>query len=700
MASDAGAVNGTTPWTVTPGVREATTPIFGGSHELADRTSGRKRALIPIGRSDLSAWPQPDRNSMTGDDQEAYDRRRRAIEMYAAHCSYGEIFAETEISEGEVRRYIGRCLTSRGTSIAGWFGCVPNANIMGYEREASVDHQLGGGSGGCAGALTQFFDRFPDIKKHMRILLFPPRKGSGKSVYERRITFRNLNQAFLEDAEKAGVKKNEWPFNTDNQGYKSLREWAINLGNAHPEQWVLEREGESAALRLKVGTGTPQLFKASRPFVVVQLDYQKVDCATVFLLKNSHGTEIEIHVPRWYYGILVDENSHAILGAFIGLESNPTEEMALETIHSSVFHEVWGDGDPRHRYNVAPSCFPQAVISELRFYGFAVLKVDNGWANLANNFVNNMISIVGCAVNFGPFYAWWRRSRVENVFKQLTNRSVQRTPSSYGSGPDDPRRSDDPAEAAAAIRLDVEIAAKMLSDAIREYNMSPSAGLNFSTPIEALQGALAQSRLFPSPLPLEAQKNPMLRTVVIECRVAGSLKQGRRPYFELHQVRYTNNTLAWRPDLIGKTLLVYVNILEARDAYASVKVGGEELGKMVPSGPWSEFPHSLRYRISINRAGLTRRGKTRRKNPNDNLIYRPTRPLPAADARQTEAARSPAEVRALIKQVRDAGNYEAMAPVTTSRQQQEIGTKAAANVDSTAEKRTAPVYRLKPLRRR
>lgn len=37
-----------------------------------------------------------------------------------------------------------------------------------------------------------------------------------------------------------------------------------------------------------------------------------------------------------------------------------------------------------------------------------------------------MIDTVGCAVNFGPVRAWWRRSLIERIFGELTRKGLQR----------------------------------------------------------------------------------------------------------------------------------------------------------------------------------------------------------------------------------------------------------------------------------
>ncbi|MFC0134388.1 hypothetical protein CR105_26335 [Massilia eurypsychrophila] len=151
------------------------------------------------------------------------------------------------------------------------------------------------------------------------------------------------------------------------------------------------------------------LLQSIRPYSAVQLDFHKVDSATVIVLKNDHGVEFEVPLSRWHFGLMVEEKFGAALGFCVALELTPSGDSTLEVVSNAL------SSQPHDLADVIAASPGNVLINqlmpELAYQGFSILKVDNGWSNAAHEVVNNIISTVGCAINFGPTRAWWRRNR-------------------------------------------------------------------------------------------------------------------------------------------------------------------------------------------------------------------------------------------------------------------------------------------------
>jgi len=245
---------------------------------------------------------------------------------------------------------------------------------------------------------------------------------------------------------------------------------------------------------------------------------------------------------------------------------------------------------------------------EIAFQGFGVLKMDNAWSNAATEVVDNIIRTLGCAINFGPVKAWWRRHPVERIFGKLSERGLKRLPSTFGSGPKDTRRNK-PVEQAVKFEITIRDLIDVIYACIREHNEEGNEGNNFSSPIGALQHGLnrSDSGVFLQPLPIPAQQDLKLLSHVEVVKVCGSRKNNIRPHVTLGRWKYTNAALANAYDLIDRQLIVYCDRRDVQVANATVLETGEQLGAL--QGPANKQGHhiSWRNRALMNQAGLSQR---------------------------------------------------------------------------------------------
>lgn len=572
-------------------------------------TLGARRRIIPLAARRLELWPRPDEFALSEEVLLRYRPRFQAITQYVAGSPFETIRKKTGLGEDEVQRLAKRCVTAHPDGdIYGFRALLPRTRIKkDYERIAVVEHAKGGGHGGCAGALEQLLVRFPDVRAKVHQLFFD--EHSKDILPEARVPITALHRTFKTTLRNLGLTDYDWPFNTENCGYRALCTYCENLQLTEAQHAALSRSGTEAARRSAVGTGKKTLIPDLRHFSFAQLDFHKVDAASVIVLRNDFGVELEVPVSRWHVGLLVEEHGAIVLGCYVALERTPSADSTLEVLDSALRPEEVDDAAGDNSVRVTrEKVLLRELMPEFNYQCFAALKVDNAWSNAAHEVVNNVMDTVGCAVNFGPVRAWWRRHLIERIFEKLTQRGLQRLPSTHGKGPGDPR-SRDPNAKAIKFRILLSDLIGIIHSCIREHNTEGNEGLEWASPLQTARAALdhPSSGLILQPLPSLTQRSLWLTMHIEEVTVRGSVERNERPYFVTDRCRYTNDKLAHSPWLIGKNLLIYVDRRRCKTVYATIKETGERLGLMIPPARWAKSNCTWRDRKLFNRSGMAAR---------------------------------------------------------------------------------------------
>jgi hypothetical protein len=565
----------------------------------------RNRSLIPQSLSDLSLWPAPDERAFDDETKANYLRRRRAVQMYADGMKHDNIAEATGLPRQAVCKLVHRCLIiAADGGIVGFRALVPWQRLAGYERKQPIVRQLGDGSAGCAGALTLLFSRFPEVEQAIRYSYLGDPDGG---VPNGRISYTALHGEFLDALRELDFTERDWPFNTKDYGYGALRAYCIRLLTEEPIRWLGARSGEEAVRRHGVGSGFRSIFPKLRGYGACQLDFHKVDAASVIIIETDTGARLPVPVTRWHIGFLIEERYNLVLGAFAALEATPSGDSVLEVIDTAL-RPCEGEGAVSCHLTVDGKVFPLQLIPEIAYQGFSVLKMDNAWSNAATGVVDNIINTVGCAINFGPVKAWWRRHPIERIFGELTKRGLQRLPSTFGSGPDDTKRSN-PLEKAVKFEITIQDLLDVIHGCIREHNDDVNEGIDFASPMTALQHSLRtpDSGVFLQPLPRGAQEDFRLLSHVEVVTVRGSRDKNIRPYVTLGRWKYTNTALAASYELIDQQLLAYCDLRDVQVVHATVLATGEQLGALLAPVGRRDQHISWRTRALMNIAGLSLR---------------------------------------------------------------------------------------------
>jgi putative transposase len=637
----------------------------------------RNRSLIPQGLSDLTLWPAPDERTFNDEKKAAYIRRRLAVQMYADGMTHDDIRKATSLPRQTICKLVHRCLTAGDDGkIAGFRALVPWQRLAGYERTLPIMRERGDGSAGCAGALTLLFSTFPEIEQSVRSNFF----GGSGGMSRGRISYTALHGEFLDALREAKFTERDWPFNTKDCGYKSLRAYCLGLLKEETTRWFGARSGEEAVRRHGVGSGFRSVFPKLRGYGACQLDFHKVDAASVIIIETETGARLPVPVSRWHIGFLIEERYNLVLGAFAALERTPSGDSVLEVINIALRPSV-GKGAVSCHLTADGKVFPLQLMPELAYQGFSVLKMDNAWSNAATGVVDNIINTVGCAINFGPVKAWWRRHPIERIFGELTQRGLQRLPSTFGSGPSDTKRSD-PLGNAVKFEITIRDLLDVIHGCIREHNDDAKEGIDFAAPLQSLQHSIRtpDSGVFLQPLPLNAQNDFRLLCHVEVVTVRGNRKKNVRPHVTLGRWKYTNPMLASAYDLIDRQIVVYCDLRDVQVVHATVLATGEQLGALqAPSGRLGQHV-SWRTRALINQAGLSERN-----HRNDTSVASNWREAKEESLRENKN----------LTRKRKRASKEALELAKLISEQDRLSTRDKA-VDATSEKLVPPLSEPKP----
>jgi len=276
-------------------------------------------------RIPTAAWPTVDFSGFDQDIRADAENRALAVRLYEQGTPLDSIARMTGLQRQQVSRLFARCQTvAPDGKIYGYRALVPGTRIKPYTRSAPVIHARGDGSGGCAGAFTNLLKRYPGLERFI-LDEFIPATLKRKEQHAR-ITVANLHGKVVTWLKGQGLTDNEWPFNTQNEGLESLRRYCDALLYTHEARWIKARAGANAAMRNHIGRGAPPVFTPLRPFTAVQLDFHKVDAASIITITNPYGVDIDVPLPRWHIGLLFEERFELILGVVIALEKTPSSD--------------------------------------------------------------------------------------------------------------------------------------------------------------------------------------------------------------------------------------------------------------------------------------------------------------------------------------------------------------------------------------
>lgn len=550
------------------------------------RRSEVSRRNIPPELRDMRQWKPIDTSQMTAEERE------RLQSLQVATCEYVEgkpvkpwlkLAGE---SHAEFLRKLNRSVlrTAHG-GIVGWAAFVPHAIRMPYRRRKDTSGQR---PQGLSGALYMCFDRVERLQATLTAEILKQRTYQ---PHEARVAKKDLHSQFIDLCTKAGLGKEDWPFNTRNEGRRAIARFFDRVLVDFYEQGVRSRAGEAAASKLRTGTGHARLLRPEHPYDIVEMDAHSLHLIGSVGLPKPDGLIEYIPIERLQLLLLCDVRSSLILGYAVVIRRDCKSDDILDAVYSCL--APWR---PRslclsvHQYDEGAG-LPSGILDEAAGCGFAILCVDNALINWAGVIFDRIVPRVGCAVNWGPVHSWMRRPLVERIFGELERLGFLRMPSTTGSHPKDPRR-EKAEQKARALRIHFEVILDILDLEIARFNRSRSEG-KFGTPrMDILRQYLQRPELgFNAPkLPVADGLHPDLDVTI---DVGFVRAKNEHPYTKYGRIRYRGTELAGRYDLIDKRIVRHVRRSNVRTIELYDLGTGIHIDTATAEWPWSDYDVSL-----------------------------------------------------------------------------------------------------------
>lgn len=546
-----------------------------------------RRRLTPE-QKNYKNWPQIDLESLQPEVRAWVENRRNMIFRYLDGEKVNDVCFEHHYSRKELHKILAKCLSFHNDGrIFGERGFLQGEGRKPYTRVANVANNQ---KNGYTGAFKQLLERHPRIRQMIHDSVMN-RKQKGE-INEPRIPigtalYQKVRNALLNE----GLKGGDYPFNTSDQGRRSLYNYVDKLFDSYPRQMIKARHGKESSRRYGSGH-IDQRPPTVRPLARVQMDTHIFDEIDTVLIEHPWGGFTEVPIERCCAPFIMDEASRAILGFSVALSKKPSQEDILACIEDAL--TPWEPLEltiPGLRYPEPSYGYSPAMVGAQ----WDATLFDNEWANLAYSVTDTLMDVVGCDVNAGTVRAMNDRAIIERFFRTYTDRYVKRKANTTGGHPKDTLRNH-PEQKALKYSMRLDHMLQILHVAIYEYNTTKHAGLGARTPYQVLGMHCENPRNLVRRI--EPGDEHLLDKLAIRVtrKVQGSLKRGTRPYVEFMGARYKNDILVDLPDLIGQEITLIVKPKKDIRQIKAFGPRGRSLGTLHVTGPWRRSSHTFKIR--------------------------------------------------------------------------------------------------------
>lgn len=541
---------------------------------------------------DWRNWPSVDDSELTADRRVEFRRRKRAVTEYLdTDRTMRSIAAQAHTTTKELGRVIKRVFTQKGkdgTQIYGFEALISSKHIAGYTRKTSATVNERGDGG--AGLFSQLLARNEGLDEYLW------KQAVGKkvdgAVPERKKAFLDIHKAFLKKLRDLGVKDSEYPFNVKNKGLVSMRTFLNEMREERLAEWMRRRELDYDARWVDPLKGKPPRWMP-KVFEIAQFDGHANDTQMVVMVPMPEGFMKAVPIQRICLMGVADKASRAITGYQLIIAREYNSEDVVHTLASAIIPwqpltlSIQGLEYPKG------TGLPSGVVTDCAWALWDKLELDNAWANLSRRTLDALGRNVHCMINDGPAKVPELRGILERVFQTIEERTGHRLPSTFGSGPEDTRRTD-PEAMAIKYQITVDDLHQLLDVEIARYNATPHSGLYNQSPLTYIRNAIASGvdvrKVF------ECERAGFdLNELEIWRPVHGNIAEGKRPYIQFEHIIYRNEVLSESASLINTEIKLRVRLSDLRVILAYLP-DGTSLGPLTAAGVWGIWPHSYTIR--------------------------------------------------------------------------------------------------------
>ena len=577
--------------------------------------------------------------------REDFRRRKAAVDMYIDGANTYEISEVTGIARQNITRYVERCLERNSDG-----RCYGYEALLGFKRVRTEDR--------ACGLFGKLFQDYPELEEY----IIGCWRGDRKYTTEKNMNYVTLHSHFKKKCREIGIQDHEYPFNTENEGYVSMRAYIKAKDQADLIKAASRMDRDDRQKLMSTGIGRKYSEVPMAPYSCVQIDGHIIDLMYCVEILNEDGTIDRRPATRAWLIAVIDAATRTILGYSVSQEFNYNQYDVVEAFRNAVLPHrrplmtVKGLEYPRN------GGFPSDAFPELEYALFDDVMLDNAKAHLAHNTVAKLVDVLGCAVNFGPAAAPETRAVVERFFGTLETRGFHRLPATTGSSTGDLKRR---APEKKALRYDITFdeVVQLLYVLIAEYNNTPHSGIGGQAPLECLRRRVFESGMRPT-----VASGGMIEAVrrldyITERRVVRGGRNGKRAHVNYEGAVYRCSELSATDLYLGRqvTLLVNPRDISEIEAYDE---DGSYIGLLRAGKDFGTKSHSLKTRkkalelarergrdrlefdapIAAYERHLNEKGKSSRRDATRADMMRREQGVPAPSAWREAQEESPAPV--------------------------------------------------------
>ncbi len=555
---------------------------------------------VPLHRLDPATWPNIDIEALEPSDRDFARKLRPALTDLLKGASASAIQAAHDVAPDHLREILNRCLTPHPEDgdIYGFRALVRWQRQASYQRVAPVVRDAYSGRGHCAGALTQLLSQHPEVAERLFALI-----QNKDKVSEPRPRLASVHAEFIRICRDLGRESNHlWPFNTKTLGRTSIRLLMAAAAEKDPIRSIGILHGANARVRTQTGRGYTRLLNPPGPSSVIGIDELSFDGITTIALPVPGGGEQDIPIQRVSIVLVVDVHTRRILGWHAYFSPSVSAADMRRAIQNAINPVARCDLTLPLAYPTPSQAIPDPTFECLAYTGWTTVWLDSALGHQDLRLVADINRVLGSSVNFGPVGQWYRRAVLERRIKEVLFQCAHRLPSTTGSHPTDPLKSN-PAEQAVRLRIRWAEIRQLVDVVIADQNVTPCEAIGHLAPDALQQQWIADSArgFLLRPLPRSRHDKTSFVRVFEVKPVGGSRRDGRRPFITIDRVRYTSQQLANNWTLIGKELRVGIDEGDMRQVTVSLMGSGQQLEPLAACGGWALLPHTRQMRKEINR---------------------------------------------------------------------------------------------------
>lgn len=548
---------------------------------------------------DTSKWRAVDTSGMSPDDVSRFERLVPAVEYYLRTGKLRAAAQTAQLSTDALLDQVNRCLQPHPDGGAvGWAGLIHRLRLSDYKRTSPLPVGPNASRAGAGGAFSAFLDENLYIKKALNEAI---RKGTGQGKMRAAFTSAQaIWQMFVKLVEQR-FTPDQYPRNQKSCAKRSVERYVKNMiaSDAKARSTAVGPVAKAAG---QVGNGLWSFDLATSPLDLVCVDAHHIDCIGTIEVEGPAGSQL-IPIERLWIYAAADPESRAVYGYAASFRTEPTAsqiELALDMATKPWEPRQLKIGNVSYKEGAG---FPMGCVDGFVFAP-AALRMDSAMQSFANRIVHRVRRRFGCAASWSAVGAWYHNDTIERFFGLLERFGLHRLPTSVGSGPADPRKTDGPV-AASKLKVTWQELLDLLDVAIADYNAKGQPGLGYRSPLEVLRDHFDRDRqrFVPRPRIPPTLLTPRLGVEIETHTVRGSCAAGKlkRPYVQVDKATYTSPELASQFALVGKPLILHVHEEDMRTVEAFLE-NGIRIGVLhVREKGWRRTKHSRDLRKQINR---------------------------------------------------------------------------------------------------